>query len=249
MEERYLLARNCAKKANRAVKTILPLVCLLALSILSICLAQGSAKRHVLIYTKNGEGYVHNNIPASVASLKSICEKNNWTYEVSEDASIFTPEKINSFDVLVFSNTNNEVFDTNSQRDVFQNYVRQGGGFVGIHSACGSERDWPWFWANLGGKFLRHPKYQKFDIKIIDSNHPSTCFLNSVWKWEDECYYLNHLNPDIHVLLAADLTTRGRQKKRVPWRGLRPLFPSGLVSRVRRRQTMVHRTRSQPGTL
>ena len=28
-----------------------------------------------------------------------------------------------------------------------------------------------------------------------------------IWQREDECYYLSNLNPDIHVLLAADLNT------------------------------------------
>ena len=60
--------------------------------------------------------------------------------------------------------------------------------------ACASERDWPWFWANVGGLFVRHPKFQKFDIKVIDKSHSSTNFLPDVWKWEDECYYLNNLN-------------------------------------------------------
>ncbi|MHC4754168.1 MAG: ThuA domain-containing protein [Planctomycetota bacterium] len=178
-------------------------VCLLILFAGNICLAKGN----VLIYTKNGKGYVHKNIAASVKCLKSICLDNNWTCEATDDASVFTAEKIKAFDVLVFSNTNNEAFDTEQQKKVFQDYIRNGGGFVGIHSACGSERDWPWFWSNLGGKFVRHPKLQPFDIKVIDVKHPSTNHLGDIWKWEDECYFMNHLNPDIHVLLAVDLKT------------------------------------------
>ena len=187
-----------------------------------ICLAKG----HVLIYTKNGKGFVHDNIPASVECLKGICAQSGWTYEVSDSPGVFTRDKIRQFDVLVFSNTNNETFDSNDQREVFQGYIRNGGGFVGIHSACGSERTWPWFWANLGGRFVRHPALQRFDIKVIDSNHPSTRFLGPVWKWEDECYYLNNLNPDIHVLLAADLTTvKDEKKKEYPGEIFGSYFP------------------------
>jgi type 1 glutamine amidotransferase len=58
-----------------------------------------------------------------------------------------------------------------------------------------------------GGLFLRHPPLQEFDIKVIDRQHVSTAHLPETWKWEDECYYIHHLNPDIHVLLAADLRT------------------------------------------
>ena len=198
--------------SNITVKTM-PLVCLLGLLANSGC----TNKQNVLIYTKNGKGYVHDNIQASVDCLKDICSKNNWTCEVSDDPSIFTAEKIKTFDVLIFSNTNNEAFDTDAQKKVFQNYIRNGGAFVGVHSASCSERDWPWFWANVGGKFLRHPPLQPFDIKVIDRDHPSTNFLDPVWKWEDECYYLDHLNPDIHVLLAADLTTvEDDQKDKYP---------------------------------
>lgn len=169
----------------------------------SPCFSRG----HVLIYTKNGKGFVHDNIAASVESLKEICQANKWTCEVSDDPGIFTQEKMATFDVLVFSNTNNEAFDTDAQRQVFKSYIQSGGGFVGIHSACGSERKWPWFWANLGGKFVRHPKLQPFDIKVIDKTDPSTQHLPDIWKWEDECYFINHLNPDMHVLLAVDLET------------------------------------------
>ena len=226
MEKLFPPSSNNVKKMKIFISTILPVACLIVLFVFTLCLADGKAKKHILIYTKNGEGYVHDNIPASVECLKKICKENNWTCEVTDEPSIFTPEKINSFDVLVFSNSNNQAFETEVQRDAFQNYIRQGGAFVGIHSACASERDWPWFWANLGGKFVRHPPYQKFDIKVIDRKHPSTNFLDPVWKWEDECYYLNNLNPDIHILLAADLTTiEDKQKDQYPGQIFGSYFP------------------------
>ncbi len=182
---------------------------------LLFCSSLSMAGKHVLIYTKNGKGFVHKNIAASVKCLEKICKDNGWTCESTDDASVFTKAKISKFDVLVFSNTNNETFDTEAQKQVFKEYIQNGGGFVGIHSACGSERNWPWFWANLGGKFIRHaPGCQDFDIKVIDKKHPSTSFLGDVWKWKsDEFYYLNHLNPGIHVLIAGDLRTIKDQGK------------------------------------
>lgn len=163
--------------------------------------------KKVLIYTRNGEGYIHENIDASVKALQEICSEIEVKTEVSDDPVFFTSENLQRFDAIIFSNTNNEAFITDGQRDAFQEFIQAGKGFVGIHSACGSERNWPWFWAMLGGKFLRHPPFQPFDIKVIDRNHPSTRFLPDTWKWEDECYFINNLNPDIHVLLAVDLTT------------------------------------------
>ncbi len=180
-------------------------------ALLTICIVLGlyiSASSQVLIYTKNGkDGYIHDNIDASVKALQKLCKQNNLTSDVSDDPAVFTDENLKKYKTLVFSNSNNEGFDTDEQRQAFVRFIRNGGGFMGIHSACASERDWPWFHEMVGGLFVRHPKLQSFDIKIVDADHPSTYFLPDPWKWEDECYYINHLNPDIHVLLAADLTT------------------------------------------
>lgn len=164
-------------------------------------------EKRILIYTKNGEGYVHDNIAASVEALIKICKENKIQTDVSDKPSVFTDENLKQYQVIIFSNTNNEAFDTDEQRNAFTKFIQSGKGFVGIHSACASERKWPWFWAMVGGLFVRHPKFQPFTIKVIDHQHPATEFLGDTWTWEDECYYLNHLNPDIHVLLVADLTT------------------------------------------
>ncbi|CAH1001751.1 hypothetical protein LEM8419_02657 [Neolewinella maritima] len=166
------------------------------------------AGTRVLLYTRNGEGFVHDNIPASIAAIEGLGEQYGFEVVASEDPAMFTPERLADFDVLVFSNTNNGVFDTPAQRQALKDYIAGGGGFVGIHSACGTERQWPWFARMLGGKFHRHAKRQDFDVAVLDADHPSTNFLPPTWHIEDdECYYLKQLNPNIHVLLAADLTT------------------------------------------
>lgn len=163
-------------------------------------------EKQVLIYTKNGEGYVHENIAASVAALELICAEEGILTEVSDQPSVFTRENLERFDVIIFSNTNNEGFDTEDQKKAFQEYIR-GGGFMAIHSANATEREWPWYWAMVGGKFIRHAPHQEFDVLVTDANHPSTAHLPERWTITDECYYSFQLNPDIHVLLSADMTT------------------------------------------
>lgn len=211
---------------KRLILFLMVLSCLTPLVLMQARESTMNDQANVLIYTKNGKGYVHDNIAASVECLKKICIANGWGYEVTDDTSVFTTDKIKTFDVLVFSNTNNETFDTDEQKQVFQDYIRSGGGFVGIHSVCGSERDWPWFWANLGGKFVRHPELQPFEIRIVDAEHPSTHHLPEIWQWEDECYYMNELNPAIHVLLAVDLRTiDDPEKEHYPGRIFGDTFP------------------------
>ncbi len=182
-------------------------LCLLMLGMMVTFSMQAKPKK-VLIYIKNGKGFVHKNRENSVKALTKICTENKIAVDVSEDPSLFTEENLKQYDALIFSNTNNEVFDTDEQRLAFQRYIQAGGAFVGIHSATGSERDWPWFWKMIGGKFKRHAPNQDFAVRVIDKNHPSTSFLPETYeRTRDECYYHTQLNPDIHVLLAADLTT------------------------------------------
>lgn len=163
--------------------------------------------KQILIYTKNGAGYVHENIAESVKALQEICKKEGIKTDVSDDPAVFTAENLKKYDALFFSNTNNEGFDTEAQKKAFQDFCRSGKGFAALHSANATERDWPWYWQLVGGKFVRHAPYQEFDVLVVDPNHPSTSPLPKRWTIEDECYYSFQLNPDINVLLVADMTT------------------------------------------
>jgi type 1 glutamine amidotransferase len=211
-------SKGNTNSGNTGVLALVLLCMALALLLAGCSSGLGTkAGKKVLVYTKNGKGYVHKNIPESIRCIESICKENGWGCEASDDPAIFTTEKIAEFDVLVFSNTNNETFDTDEQREVFQKFIQNGGGFAAIHSACASERQWPWYWANVGCKFVWHPKFQEFDVKVIDKNHPSTEFLPDIWTRKDECYMLDHLSLNINILLAADLrTVDGIEKNKYP---------------------------------
>jgi len=185
------------------------LILLLALlsGVLHPFTVRAGGERRILIYTRNGEGYVHENIAASVAALERICAGEGILTDVSDDPTVFTPENLERYSAIVFSNTNNKGFDTGDQKEAFREFIRKGGGFAAIHSSNATERDWPWYWAMVGGKFIRHAPHQEFDVLVTDPGHPSTSHLPARWTIEDECYYSFQLNPDIHVLLSADMTT------------------------------------------
>lgn len=168
--------------------------------------------KKVLVYIKNGKGYVHDNRQASVDCIKSLGKTYGFDVDASDDPNDINEANLKKYAAIILSNTNNETFDTDAQKLAFQRFVLAGGGLVGIHSASGSERQWPWFASVLGGRFKRHPPLQPFDIKVIDPTHPSTKHLKQMWKWEDECYYLDHLNPGMNVLLAVDLRTINDEK-------------------------------------
>jgi len=204
------------------IKLILLIFCFALHSVF----ANPPAKKQILVYIKNGKGYVHKNIAVSVEALKKIGETNKLIVDVSDDPAIMTSENLKKYNCLVFSNTCNDIFDTEQQKQAFVDYIHSGGSFVGIHSASDSEKTWPWYTAMVGGKFKKHPAFQSFEIKVINKNHPSTSALPQIWKKEDECYYMNELNPNIQVLLAADLRTiKDAEKDVYPGRIFGDYFP------------------------
>ncbi len=175
--------------------------------ILTLAVHNGYSATKVLIFTKNGKGYVHENIAASVECLKKICVSLKIQCDVSDKSDVFTTENLKQYKTIIFSNTNNEVFDTEDQKAAFQKFIQNGGGFVGIHSAIGTERNWEWFKQMIGGTFLSHPPFQKYTLRKFDKKHTANTNLPDSWEKEDECYYAKEINPGIHVLWVADLTT------------------------------------------
>ena len=184
---------------------ILPVVALLALAT-----TPAFAQRRVLVYTRNytpdGKGYVHENIAASVAAIRRMGAERGFAVEVSDDPASFTDANLKQYAALVFSNSNNEAFATEEQKDAFKRYIQGGGGFVGIHSASGSQRDWPYFWSVVGGKFVEHPKLQPFVVRVVDSSRVIAKDLPKEFQWSDEAYFTDHVNPDIHPVLVIDRT-------------------------------------------
>jgi uncharacterized protein len=178
--------------------------------LIASCAFAAPAKPKILVYIRNftpdGKGYVHDNIATSVEAIRKMGAEKGFDVDASDDPAVFTDKNLKQYKALVFSNSNNEAFTNNSQRNAFEHYIQAGGGFVGIHSASGSERSWPYFWSVVGGKFVGHPKLQTFRVEVKDHNFPGTRNLPDSFVWTDECYFTDHENPDIHPLLVTDRT-------------------------------------------
>lgn len=174
------------------------------------CVSMPETPHRVLVYTRNftkdGKGYVHDNVATGIAMITKLGQENGFAVDATDHPEVFTDANLKNYSALIFANSNNEAFENDEQRAVFERYIKGGGGFVGIHSASGSERSWPFFWETLGGKFNRHPPLQPFALQVIDPKHPAAAHLGETWPWEDEFYYLDHLNPHMHVILAGKLT-------------------------------------------
>ncbi|GAB4055210.1 ThuA domain-containing protein [Spirosoma litoris] len=193
---------------NRFTAIGLSVLCLL---LLVVCVGRSQdvnwKKVKVLVYTKNGKGYVHDNIANAVLCIQKLGQQNGFSVDSSSQASVFTEANLKQYTLLIFPSTNNDVFDTDAQRLAFRRYIEAGGGFVGIHSVMGTERNWTWFKRMLGGTFAWHPKFQKFRAEIIDTKHPSMQGLPKIWEKEDEFYFTKNMSPGPTVIMANDLTS------------------------------------------
>ncbi len=168
----------------------------------------GAQTPRVLVYTRNhvtnGKGYVHDNIAASVAMIQELGAQHGFAADHSADPAVFTVQNLKKYRALVFSNSNNEAFESEAQRSAFRSFVEEGGGLAGIHSATASERQWAEFPKIMGGRFVRHPRMQRFMVRVADPDHPATRGMPAAFEWDDECYYNNELAPGMRVLLVTD---------------------------------------------
>jgi type 1 glutamine amidotransferase len=173
-------------------------------------------KVRVLVYTKNGKGYVHDNIPNAVQCIRKLGQEYGFTVEVADQSGVFVESNLQNYTAIIFPSTNNDVFDTDAQRLAFRRYIEAGGGFVGIHSVVGTERNWSWFKRMIGGTFAWHPRFQKFRVQVIDTKHPSMQGIPPIWEREDEFYFIKEMSPGPTVVMANDLTSlNGEEPEKV----------------------------------
>lgn len=160
----------------------------------------------VLVFSKTA-GFRHGSIPTGVEALREIGRKSGYRVEATEDSSWFRPDMLSRFQAVVFLNTTGDVLDDEQQR-TFEAFIRNGGGYVGVHSAADTEYDWPWYGRLVGGWFKTHPAIQRADINVENRRFPATSFLPETWARTDEWYvYRDNPRPRVNVLLSLDEST------------------------------------------
>ncbi len=156
----------------------------------------------VLVFYKTA-GFYHQSIPAGIAAIRKLGKNNHFLVDTTNNADNFTERLLSKYAAVIFLNTTHDVLNE-QQQTAFENYIRSGKGFVGIHAATDTEYNWPWYNKLVGAYFTNHPKVQKAKIIISDKTHPSTSFLPDVWEHTDEWYNFKDINPDIKVLAWLD---------------------------------------------
>jgi cytochrome c len=92
-----------------------------------------TTKDAILVFSKT-KGFRHASIPKGKAALMLMGEQNKFAVDTTEDASVFTTENLKKYKAVVFLSTTGNILD-DTQQAAFEQYIRGGGGFVGIRSS------------------------------------------------------------------------------------------------------------------
>jgi type 1 glutamine amidotransferase len=171
--------------------------------------------KNILIFHKQN-GYIHTATPTVVTTLKNNWTANGLTVESTVDSLAFTAQNLARFDAVVFLNTNyrNGALLARAQESAFENYLRAGGAYVGLHSAIPlngtwEETVWPWYATMYGARFRSHAPYRTGTLIVEDRTHYSTRHAPASILLPDEWYALQ-VNPrtvsGVHVLATVDET-------------------------------------------
>jgi len=161
--------------------------------------------KKILVFAKTN-GYHHESIAEGLVAIQKLGMENKFAVDTTTDSLMISDASLKHYKAVVFLSTTGKVLGEDQEK-ALQNFMRKGGGWVGIHAAADCEYNWPWYNKLVGGWFKSHPKQQQAKLMVVDKNHLSTKHLPDVWERWDEWYNYRDLNPDVHVLIKIDETS------------------------------------------
>jgi type 1 glutamine amidotransferase len=185
-----------------------------------------SAPPRLLVLTYSA-GYQHDVVKRPAAGGSSTVERvigdlarRSGRFEITalataEDLRQLTPSAVRAHRAMLFFTTGELPLRPEIRGAMFQS-VRDGGGFVGVHSASDTWYAVPEYGELLGAYFDGHPWHQRVRVVVEDRTHPSTRDLGEVLEINDEIYQFRAWSrPAVHVLLRLDTRSvdagRGRR--------------------------------------
>lgn len=159
----------------------------------------------VLVFSRTA-GFRHASIEAGVLTVQQLGADNGFTVDATEDHTLINSENLANYDVLMFLNTTLDVLEP-EQEQAFEQYIRGGGNFVGVHSAADTEHEWPFYGEVVGAYFLAHPVLnQPGSLRVEDETHPAVAHFDNPYQVPFEEFYSFKTNPrgSVRVLLSID---------------------------------------------
>lgn len=182
------------------------------LVIASICLLATSALgQSKVLFLTHSAGFKHGVIRRAKQGQAAWAEHNlkkfaGQQFEVvaTKDCSLINAENLKNYAAVVFYTTG-ELPISNTNRKAMYEWIRSGGGFIGIHCATDTLYKDPEYGELVGGYFAGHPWHMKVPILVENSNHPATALLGKRFEFTDEIYQFKNFKADnVNVLLRLD---------------------------------------------
>jgi type 1 glutamine amidotransferase len=144
----------------------------------------------------------------AVNAVVRLGEQNGFAVDWTEDVTqLSTPSRLFRYNAVVFLSTTRDTLDDPAQTSLRQ-YIRGGGGFVGIHNAFGTEYNWPWYEGLLGGaNYYDHGRHQPGTVVTVNRRDVSTAGLPARWDFTDEWYNLVPFPSHVRILAKVDEST------------------------------------------
>jgi len=125
----------------------------------------------------------------------------------TEDLSRITAAGLAGFDAVFFF-TSGELALSAQQKADLLDFVRNGKGFGGAHSATDTLYNWPEYGELIGAYFDGHPWTQEIAIDVENPDHPAMAALPSSFRIMDEIYQHRAFSRDrVRVLMTLDTAT------------------------------------------
>lgn len=175
-----------------------------------------STKLKVLLYTRTA-GPRHANLGAPLGAglnpplgddnevqkgMLRLAQENGIDLDYTEDVSQM--QRLVGYNAVIFFSTSRDNLDDGAKTALRQ-YMRAGGGFVGIHNAFGTLYNWPYYEGLLGGaNFYDHGPAQTADVVIVDDKDASTKGLPKRFAMKDEWYNLVPFPTKVRFLATVD---------------------------------------------
>lgn len=123
-----------------------------------------------------------------IALLERLGKKRGWDVDVTHDSGSFNNTRLAQYDVVAFINTTGNILN-DTQQFAFEQYIQNGGGYLGTHSAADTEHDWEWYGKMIGGYFKSHPEVnQVASVNLENNKHPANVLMTETGDILEEWY-------------------------------------------------------------
>src|SRR5262252_1782607 len=173
------------------------------------CASLALTAPHRILYVTATYGFRHNeSIDASVSVFQQLAQESGaFEIDHTEDVSLLTAANLRNYDAVYFF-TSGELPLSDQQKADLLDFVRQGKGFGGSHSATDCNYGWPDYGELIGGYFDGHPWVQEASVDVEDPQNPLVAHAAPSFRFTEEFYQFRAFSRDrVRVLLTLDTHT------------------------------------------